>query len=163
MSKVKTTTSTNQYDPYAMSQYNSFQPMITAGLQQNINDPFGMMGGMQQLQSQTQQNNAFFGGQQRQNVQSLLNRGIAPNSPFFANQIQRVSGQASGANMGAYNNLLLQSNQFRNQNLGAAAGYSPMMTGGTQRDTTSGLGSWLPQLLAGVGAGVKTAASAIPN
>ena len=161
MSKVKTTTNSNQYDPFAMSQYNSFQPMISSGFQQNINDPFGMMGGMQHLQSQTQQNNAFFGGQQRQNVQSMLNRGIAPNSPFFSNQINRVAGAAGGANMGAYNNLLLQANQFRTQNIGAASQYSPMQTGGTQRDKTSGLGSWLPQLLAGVGAGVKTVGMAM--
>ena len=56
---------------------------------------------------------------------------------------------AQGASMN--NNLLLNAANTRNQAIGSAMSYSPLQTGGTNTQYASGLGTWLPQVLATAG------------
>jgi hypothetical protein len=151
MSTNNKTTSTNSYNPFAMGLYNGYQPMIQQAMQQNTTNSFGMIGGNQQMQNFNDQNSAQFGSAQQNNVQSLLSRGIAPNSPFFSSQINKTANANNAAASGNYSNLLLQSQQFQNQNYNSMLNYSPLQTGGVQNQTQGGLGSWLPQAIQGAG------------
>jgi hypothetical protein len=160
VSTKKQTTTTASYDPTAQNVYNQLNPAATAAAQQNMTNPWQAMQGNL---LQGQMNNQVFGQTQVNNqalVQSLIQRGINPNSPMFTamlNQAQRASGQARTAGT---SNLLLQAQNLATGTAQAATMYQPLQTGGTSTEQTSGLGTWLPQLgAAAISTGEKLAAA----
>jgi len=158
MSTQQKATSTNNYDPRAMGMYRSFVPMWNQALQQNINDPWGMMGGNQMLASQNSYNAAQFGTANRNMINSFTSRGIDSTSPLFNQMLNRSANQNNASTMGGYNSLLQNATNFRNNAYYQQMAYSPLLTGGTQVQSQSGLGTWLPQVLqAGLQAGTAFA------
>lgn len=155
MSTKKKTQTTASFDPTGMAAYQGLQGAIQSGLQQNMNDPFTAMGFNQQLAAG---NNSVFGATQQNNTNaanSLQERGISANSGIFAQQLNNL--QNSGAQMrnGMQNNLLLQAGNVAQSGATAAGQYQPLQTGGTNTQSTGGLGSWLSPLLGTIAAGAS--------
>jgi len=110
-------------------------PMFQAGLGQGTTQA-NQMG--QTAVGNITQNAAGFGGGQ-----------ATPG--FMQSQIRNAGYQTSGLKQNAYWSALQSAVGTQLGATGQAAGYQPLKTGQTQ--TTSGLGTWLPQLLgAGLGA-----------
>jgi hypothetical protein len=148
MSTKKKTQTTGTFDAAGQSAYNNLQPSITSGLQENMNNPWQAIGGNQQL---AQANQSIFNSTQQNNqdtVKSLTDRGISTNSPLFAQQVAQSSQTGQRQQQGAYNNLLLTAGNVATGGATAASQYQPQQTGNTQTSWNSGLGTWLPQVLA---------------
>ena len=141
MSTQTKTTDTATFDSGSMSAYNSLQPGIQNGLNQNQTDPWGMMAGNQQLAQGNQQ--IFDQSQQGGSnvVRSLQSRGIQSNSPLFAKQLQQMGTATRGAQSNMYSNLLLNAANLREGSAAAASQYQPLQTGQTSTSQKSGLGS----------------------
>lgn len=75
---------------------------------------------------------------------------------FLQSQVRQAGYNTSGLRQNAYWNALNSTVGSQLNATGMAANYRPLQTGQTQ--TTSGLGSWLPQVL---GAGLSMGAAAI--
>jgi hypothetical protein len=152
MGTKQTTTSTNQYSPTGMATYNALQAPATGLLNSNINNPYNNTGFNTRMAQGTMANTGFgnAAGASTQQANSAL--GTTGGAAF--NNYQAASqGRANAANQGQMtNSLLLGAAQNRNQSLTAAMNYRPLQTGGTQTQQTSGLGTWLPQV---IGAGIS--------
>jgi len=143
VSKKTQTTTTASYDPTAMSMYGAMNTAATTGLQSNMNDPYSAMGfntqmaqGNQQIFGQSQQNNQGL-------IQSLIQRGINPNSPMFAAMINNASRSTKMAQSGLQSNLLLEAQNLRTGSASTGMGYQPLQTGTKTTQGTSGLGTWV--------------------
>jgi hypothetical protein len=145
---------TDQFAPAGMSAYNQLMPQAAGVYGQYMQDPFKssffqqMMGmGNAQIgqQGQTQTSNLL------RNAQSM---GGGAN-PYLQSLMAQQGRATSGQQAGFMQNMLGNANQSRMWAAGNAAGFRPLQTGQTQQ--TSGLGTWLPQL---IGAGLGVAAGA---
>lgn len=141
-----TNDTTNAYNPNALNTYNAFQPQILSSQMQMAANPLGSTYFQNQL-AQQQKNSAQVG---QRNMSNLIQNtraggGILSNSAgFMGAQVQR----------GALSNSLMQSNAFnssmnnalsnRSMALASMQAYQPLQTG--QSTTTSGTGTWLPQV-----------------
>lgn len=151
MGTKQTTSTTNQFSPTGMATYNGLQGPMSTLLNQNINSPYNNTGFNTRMASGTAANtgfNASAGASTRQANSALGTTG----GGAFTNYQNASQARAGAANQGQMtNNLLLGAAQNRNQSLMAAMNYRPLQTGGTQVQQTSGLGTWLPQVI-GMGA-----------
>lgn len=154
MSTKKQTTSTNTYNPASMNAFNGLQPQIQSLLQQYMTNPNSVVAPFyNQATQQAQKNAAQLGQSGISNISgNMAASGFGgTNMPaYMASQIATQNRATSG----------LQSNAFLQGKLGQAGaalgvqqaglagaqGYRPLQTGGTQTQSTSGLGTWLPQL-----------------
>lgn len=148
--------STNSYDPNSMNAFTSMTNALGPAVSGYINNPFGNPFFQQQQQMGTQQAN-FAGQTAMSNIaRNTSMSGIGSNSPaaleMMNNQMRANSN--TRANLGfmnpVNNALLMQQNA-----MGTAANYKPLQTGQTNVQTTSGLGTWLPQV-AGAAIGAAT-------
>jgi hypothetical protein len=126
-----------------MSIYGGLNTAATSGLQSNMNDPYSAMGyntqmaqGNQQIFGQSQQNNQGL-------VQSLVQRGINPNSPMFAMLVNQASRSTKMAQSGLQNNLMLQAQNLRQGSASAGMQFQPLQTGTKTTQGTSGVGAWV--------------------
>jgi hypothetical protein len=149
MSTKQNSNNSFQFNPTAMSGYNSMQGPATQGISSNISNPYSNMlfntqlgMGMGNNATQTSSNLAA----QQQNWQA---RGMQSNSPaaMFMNQNTANMGRANASSLN--NNLLLQAGNFRQNSIQGAMNYHPLQIGQKQQQMTSGLGSWLPQVITG--------------
>lgn len=160
MSSKKQTTTNASFNQGGLTAFNNLQSPIQTGLQQNMNNPWQAIAGNQQLAGANQN---IFGQSQQLNqgtAQSLTQRGISANSPLFAQQMLQASASGRRQQNGALNNLLLTAGQVSTGGATAASQYQPLQTGATMVQGQSGLGTWLPQVVAAAGQGVKAAAMA---
>lgn len=156
MGTKQTTTTTNQYNPAGMSTYNALQAPMSTLLNQNINNPYNNTGFNSRMAQGTQANQglASSAGASTQQANTALG---TTGGGAFSNYLNAAQGRANSANQGQMSNsLILGAAQNRNQSLQTAMGYRPLQTGGTQTQQTSGLGTWLPQV---IGAGLSVAGS----
>lgn len=152
MSTKNTTTSTNKYDPTSLATYRSLQGP-SANMQSGfINNPY---------------NNSTYNAQRSMGAQ-LNTAGAAGRAATSANQAGALGTTGSSQiGLGMSNNLtnsmmsgrtnnalMIGAAGLRQQALGAAMNYRPLQTGGTQVQSTGGLGTWLAPL---VGAGMAGA------
>jgi hypothetical protein len=164
MSTQRTTTSTNAYNPAAMGVYN--QGVGTFGNVMNsfANDPysntfFNQQAGMMRQQNATQQASGM-----QALMQNQSQNGLNPNSPAFLQQQQQMQRQGMAQNAQGYNNLLLNAANTRFQAANALGNFHPLQTGGTQVQSQSGLGTWLPQVAGmALGAGMSAATGGMSN
>lgn len=148
--KTKTNT-TNQYNAASMATYNAFQPQIQSTLTDYAQDP---------------QKSSYFNLRYQQNlnqVQQLGNRGMsnvlmrgrALGGPQGNGMLQSLLAQQTRGNSaneaGAFTNNLLAAEDMRRQAIGQMQAYNPLQTGQSTTQSTSGLGTWLPQVI-GIGA-----------
>jgi hypothetical protein len=155
MSQTQKTQTSNVYNPQSMSSYHDLIQQGGGILQQNINNPQGnpFFSGMQQRgNTAIGRQTGSLTGQQGQNSAALGTNLMNP-SAYNASQTtanQRFGTAAAGQmaqslNMGAL--------QARQNSILSAMNFRPLQTGGTQTQTQSGLGTWLPQVASfGMGA-----------
>jgi len=152
MSTQNKQTSSTSFDPTSMGVFQGFQPQYSQAMSSEVTDPYSNMFFNKQL---GMQNQSIATGNQN-NMEALLQRakalGINPNSPAYFSQLNQLQRQMQSQRAGGFNDLLLQAGQFRQNALQNMGGYRPLVTGGTQTQQQSGLGTWLPQL---AGAAIK--------
>lgn len=140
-----------QYNPQSMGTYSSLQGPLSSVLQQYMKNPlqssfFNQNVGMGQRQ---------ISGQNSTQMRNMLSNartsglGAGATSPYM----QSMIAMQGRNNAGAQSNNFLQNLNMARQNqmwaTGQSAAYSPLMTGQTTQ--TSGLGTWLPQVLGAAG------------
>lgn len=161
MSTKKTTdqtqsqTSTINYNPAGMATYNAFQPLIQSNLTEYMKNPlqssfFAQQAGLGMKAAQAQGS----AGMQAllRNLPSMAGGGASASSPFVQSLIARNARATSANSSNAFMSALLNASNNRLQATGMAQAYSPLLTGQSSTgnmhgtETTSGLGTWLPQL-----------------
>lgn len=159
MGTKKTTTTTNQYDPSSMSFFKSLQPQLQAGYANDLQvDPTKSTGFNLGLQ------NAYAAARQQglRNINALAANRLFANGnnmsgvqqSLLATQNRSTAGQMANAYISNYLNY----DTMRRQEQMQASGIKPLQTGQTQVQQTSGLGTWLPQVI-GAGAQIGLAAA----
>jgi hypothetical protein len=152
MSQTKTTNSSQstQFNPQSMSQFNSLQPQIGSLLSQYMQNP--LKSGMFNLRLQNATKAVNQMGQQGASniMQNTVAGGFGGgNMAAFKNAMLAQNSRATSANLSnAFSQNLLGQQQLQQNAMMGAMNYKPLATGqsGTQTQTVSGLGSWLPQL-----------------
>lgn len=158
MSTKKTTTTTNAYDPTAMGAYDSQVSAGSSALLGEINNPTGNMFFQQQQQMGNLQNSASAQSQNQVTQQNLSQQGISPGSPLYQQMMNQNQRSQMATQAQSNNNLLLNAGNLRQSAINSAMSFNPLQTGGTQTQTSSGLGTWLPQVAgAAIGAGTAIA------
>jgi hypothetical protein len=154
---------TNQYSQSGMNAYNAFQPQLQSVLGGYASNPFGNPFYQLNLSSNMATANRQ-SGQMNQNALSQFNMTGMGGAPSGARTslMAQLGRYGSSLNAGAFQSAA--SNAFTNQMgaLNTMAGYRPLQTGQTQQ--TTGLGTWLPQLVgaaAGIGMGVATGGASL--
>jgi hypothetical protein len=156
----KTTTTTNAYDPSSMTFFQGLQPQLQAGYKNDLQvDPTKSTGFNLGLQ------NAYAAARQQglRNINTLAaNRAFSTGNnmsgmqqSLLATQNRSTAGQMANAYISNYLNY----DTMRRQEQMQASGIKPLQTGQTQVQQTSGLGTWLPQVIgtaAQIGLGVAT-------
>jgi hypothetical protein len=149
MGTTQKTTQANTYDPGSMNTFSGLTSALGSILPGFMNNPFGT----QQFKMGQQ-----LGNSQAQNLNQTATSGLVNNmigsgmaggasNPAATEMLQNQARQGTNtqANLGfiqpTQNALQMQQNA-----LGTAAGYKPLQTGGTNTQSTGGLGTWLPQL-----------------
>lgn len=152
MSTKNVTQSTNAYNPQSLSTYQNLQGPATGQLSQQITNP---------------QNNSFM--QRLRNSGSIASAGFSrgPANGFNPSASSPSNSAAFGRAVAGYgaqtnNALTIGGAQMRNQALSAAMQYRPLQTGGTQVQSTTGLGTWLTPLI-GMGMSAAGAAFGMPG
>lgn len=152
-----TQTTTNAYNPAAMSQFNLLQPAIGANLLRGMNSDALRNMFMQQANIGIGQ----IGNRMNSNLfANARTSGFQLNNPFMQAALARNNRAIGGMQGNAFLNSLFQSEDLKRAYTGMAMGYQPLQTGGTTNakshsiEQTSGLGTWLPQV---IGAGVSGA------
>lgn len=160
MSTHKTDTQQFQFDPGAMKQYQGLTSAFGNTAQGYMQNPFGNPFMQTQQQMGTRQAQNLGGTQMSDLVQNMLRSGMqgGASSPAGLEMQQNQARANTGmqANLGFLQPMqnALQQQDFFSQ---LASQFRPLQTGGKQTETTSGLGTWLPQL-AGAGLGALGAA-----
>lgn len=152
MSKKTETKTTNQYDSASMNQYHTNHGNATNVFSDYMKDPLKASYFQNQVNILNRASNQI--GQR--NVSNLLNNqnltggGVMPG--YMSSMLART-GRDTGA-MQAQNFLgaLMQAEQNRRGAASAAFQDRPLQTGQNSVQTTSGVGTWLPQV---IGAGLS--------
>lgn len=143
---------TDQFDPASMDAYHQLLGKSSGVLQDYMSDPFKSTFFNQMLgmgQANIGQQNQTSLNQLTRNAQAMGGGGNS--NPYLQSLMAQQGRGASAQQSGLFGNLLNNANQSRMWATQQAAGFKPLQTGSTQQ--TSGLGSWLPQLI-GAGLGV---------
>jgi hypothetical protein len=158
MSTTKTTTSSTNFNPGSVNTYNSLIGSAGSALTQNINNPTSNSFFQSQVGNMSSAVNTMGANSNAALVQRSNALGISQNSPAFAAQMGQNQRQVMANQGQGYNNLLLGALGTRMQSLNTAMNFRPLQTGGTQVQSTGGLGQYVG--LAGAAAnGGMTAAS----
>jgi hypothetical protein len=154
MGTKQQTNTSNQYNQAGMTAYNSFQPQLMSSLLQMSQNPLGnsyFQNQLAQQQAQSQQIGQRSTSNALQNLRT--GGGVLSNSGgFTAAMVNRNNIANSGMQANAFNSSLNSALSNRNMALASMQAYQPLQTGQQSTQTTSGLGTWLPQL-AGAAAG----------
>jgi hypothetical protein len=146
------TTTTNSFAPSGMNAYNKMQPQLTGQLQAGASTPMAASFFNQQAgaanKSIAQSGQGVLRGAQS-------GGGLLGGGAFGMNKLNQASTGVGQAQNNAFNTTLNGAMNTRTASLSAMQQYRPLQTG--QSSYTSGLGSWLPQLVA---AGLKAGGQA---
>lgn len=158
MSSNKTTTNTNQYAPGAMANYSSWMAQLQPMLSGMMSNPFGSPSFNMNLQQQTKAASQLGQRNMRNSLQSFGNQGLGTTGGAMQQLMGTMSRYGSNVQMQGYNNAFnqAQTNQWNAASLGTSAFGNPLSTGNTSTQTTSGVGSWLPQILGSILGGASS-------
>jgi hypothetical protein len=161
--KQTNTTQTNTYNPSSMNAYNAYTKQVGGFTSQWLGpngtlDPTKTSGFNLGFQNFLNNANALGGRNIRNMTANALATGMNPNSAAFNAQLQRAGRATSGLQSNAFMNAFQNTQSQQNFAAQLGAGYRPLQTGGNTNstETTSGLGTWLPQV-AGAAIGGATA------
>ena len=148
MSTKTTTDSTNQYNTAANTTYNAFQPQIMSQLMQMAQNPLGNSYFQHQLAQQQAAAQQINQRSQSNSLQNLRTGGgvLSNSGGVVASLINRNQMQGSALQSNAFNSAMNSALQNRNMALMSMQSYQPLQTGSTTTQSTSGLGTWLPQV-----------------
>lgn len=158
MGTKKQTQQTAQFDPTSMSAFKSLTPAWAGQAQNFIQSPYSNP--QFQFESQLGTRQAQNLGQTNINqlLQNQLTSGFGGGvqSPFMQEMLANQARANTGlqAQLGFINPTQM-ANQRQQYSMGLAQGYHPLQTGQKQVESTSGLGTWLPQV-AGMGLSALT-------
>lgn len=147
-----TSTQTRRFDPASMSAFQSLQPAISNVLTQTMENPW-QSGFFQQQLGRSQQQLGQMGRTGIEGIMNLARQGRVGNLPaYLASEIGKSQRGTQRLQSNALIDLLLGARQAQLGATSAAMGYNPLELGQTSSSTqtTSGLGTWLPQI-AGMG------------
>jgi len=155
MGTKKTSTTTNQYDPGSMANYQNYQSTVAPLLQGFANNPFSnsqySLNLSQNLAGSNQMGmNAIQNAMRNFNMTGLSSMGGAQQG-LMSSLGRYGSAQNAQAFYGAANNAIARQNGAINSMMN----YQPLQTGQQNVQQTSGLGTWLPQVV-GAGIGLAT-------
>ena len=143
-----TTSTTNQYNPAGLNNYNMFQSSL-GQLASLADNPFGnnnFQGQLAQMYNSVRQ----LGARSNSNALSNLRTGggVLSNSGGLVSAM--LNRNQLGTNMmqgNAFNSAVNNALQSRNIALASMQAYQPLQTGQTSQQTTGGMGTWLTPLL----------------
>jgi hypothetical protein len=155
-----------QYDPASFQAYKGLQPLVANLLKEYMKDPLQATY-FNQLIQQSNQQAGRLGQSMNQNLfQNQLAGGFSGNAQNAMQQSILASNQraVSAFKQGSFTNSLLYAQQARERARRDAQSFRPLQTGtktssvqsGSGTTTTSGLGTWLPQV---AGAAIGAAAN----
>lgn len=150
MSTKKTTTTTNQYDPSSMTFFKSLQPQMQAGYASDMQlDPTKSNAFNLGLQQQV----AAARGANRTQMSNIAGNALFAGggnlSGIQASMLAAGGRAVAGRAANAFTTNYLNYDTMRRQEMMQASGIKPLQTGQTQVQQTSGLGTWLPQVIGG--------------
>lgn len=151
--KQTDTTQANTYDPASMNAFHAMTNQLSGFTNQWLG-PNGKAAatstpgfnlGYQSLLNNT---NALAGRNIRNMTSNALSTGMNPNSAAFNAQLQRAGRATSAGQSNAFLNAFQNAQAQQNFAAQMAGAYRPLQTGGTTNstETTSGAGTWAPQL-----------------
>jgi hypothetical protein len=148
MGTKSTTQTTNQYSPAGTAAYNTLIPQATATTTANLTNPYGnqtFLGLTQQGKTGAAAGGAALKSGNASNAAALLG---SPPSSAASNYTNTLASMTTAGNTARSTNSLIQgAASTRNQALASAMNFRPLQTGGTSVQQTSGLGTWLPQVM----------------
>lgn len=152
MSTKKESKTTATFNPAAMSTYNAFQPQVQTNLTADMQTDF-TKSPTYQLALQKSLQNADQLGQRNINafLSQMADRGFENNTAG----LDRVTRQNSALQANAFLGNILAYDAMRRNAVAQAQGYRPLQTGQESVEKTSGLGTWLPNVV-GAGLGLAT-------
>ena len=165
MGTKTTTDQTNKFDPQALQAYQGMQGPLAEMLQGYMQNPFGNPFFQTQQQMGTRQAQNLGGTATSNLLRNMQSSGMfgGASSPAGLEMLQNQNRANTGlqANLGFLNPVqnALGMQQFAG---GVASQYRPLQTGSNQTQSTSGLGTWLPQVL-GAGMGIAGMAMGMPG
>jgi len=148
----------NKYDPGSMQAFQGMMGALTPTLPGFMTNPFGSPQFGLEQQMGTRQAQGL--GQQSMSglLQNMTASGLQGGASSPAGlEMQQNQGRANTglqAQLG-FMNPMMNALQRQQQAMQLGAGYRPLQTGGTQTQSTGGLGTWLPQMI-GAGMGMAT-------
>lgn len=155
-STKKTTDTTNKYDPASM---NIFHQLGSAGsntLQDYMKDPLKAS----YFQNQVGIMNRFSQQSGLRNINALLGQrgmmGGGATPGWLSSNIGRIGRQTGASQSQNVLQALMNAESRRYSAAGNALSYRPLQTGQHSEEQTSGLGTWLPQVI-GMGASAALA------
>ena len=160
---TKQETSTTQnvtYDPASKSTYDTFLGQASTNLLDQMKDPLKSGWGQAYLQQANKATNRMGLAGNQNIIRNLTLSGMGNNNALMQSQLARNARGTSATKANSLIQLLLQGEQIKQNATTQALNYQPLATGQTGSSTTqtSGLGTWLPQLLgAGLQAGLAAA------
>lgn len=137
MSTKNKTVSSNSYDPSSLSTYQNLQGPAASQLGQQITNP---------------QNNSLINGLRNRGNAAAAGFNRGPNTPTSGSNAAAYGRATAGFGAQTNNALTVGGAQLRNQAIGAAMQYRPLQTGGTQTQSTYGVGTWAAPI---IGAGLS--------
>jgi hypothetical protein len=154
MGTTETSQQTNAYNPSSMSTFNNLMSSLGNVLPGFMNNPFGTQQFKLGQQLGTNQANNLNQTATSGLTQNMTGSGMAggASNPAATEMLQNQARAGTGttANLG-FIQPTQQALGTQQAALGTAAGFKPLQTGGTNVQSTQGLGTWLPQLLGGLG------------
>lgn len=140
------TTSTNSYNPQSLSTYQSLQGPAANTLASQISNPYNNSVFNQAKSSAAQVQGA--GSQARQQTSNQVGNALGTSGGSAQIALNQTANLLNGQITGQTNNTLnIGAAGLRQSALAAAQNYRPLQTGGTQTQTTSGVGTWLSPLV----------------
>lgn len=132
-----------------MSLYGSNTAQGSSVMSDFASNPFQSMF----FNTQSQMLNKNISQQQQSSNSTMLNNarqfGSGGSNPYLASLMAQSNRAYSGMQAQGFNSLLGSAAQNRMGAASSLMNFQPLQTGGSNVQTTSGLGTWLPQLIGG--------------
>jgi hypothetical protein len=157
MGTKKTTETTRKFDPQSMGRYQGWQGFLFPKLQSLFADPFTNPFFQLNQQFQAKAASALAGRNMQNALLNFMRSGIPLTSGAATSALNQLGRYGSSLQFQGLQNAVNQAqvDRWNAASLGSSL-FQPLETGQTTVQKTSGLGTWLPQVLT-AGAAIATA------
>lgn len=148
MSSKKTTDQTIKFDQGSKNAFDTLQPGIQSSLSADMNlDPTKSSVYNLMLQKSLEQARSLQQMGVNRVAANQAASGFSPNSAYLQSRNNQLGRFNSGLTANAFIQNLMSADERRRQATAMGMGYKPLTTGQNTVQTTSGLGTWLPQVI----------------